>query len=106
MINTVVKPGEKSFNTLVGELDEGIVVTELTGLHSGANAISGEFSLGASGFYVKNGSIVNPVEQFTISSSILKVYNSIVAVGSDAMPSIFRVSSPSVMVSEIDVASE
>jgi len=36
----------------------------------------------------------------------LKVYNSIVAVGSDAMPSIFRVSSPSVMVSEIDVASE
>ncbi len=106
MINTVVKPGEKSFNTLVGELDEGIVVTELTGLHSGANPISGEFSLGASGFYVKNGSIVNPVEQFTISSSILKVYNSIVAVGSDAMPSIFRVSSPSVMVSEIDVASE
>ena len=106
MINTVVQPGEKSFNTLVSELDEGIVVTELTGLHSGANPISGEFSLGASGFYVKNGSIVNPVEQFTISSSILKVYNSIVAVGSDAMPSIFRVSSPSVMVSEIDVASE
>jgi len=106
MINTVVQPGEKSFNTLVSELDEGIVVTELTGLHSGANPISGEFSLGASGFYVKNGSIVNPVEQFTISSSILKVYNSIVAIGSDAMPSIFRVSSPSVVVSEMDVASE
>jgi PmbA protein len=105
-INTVIKPGKKDFQELLKELGDGIVVTDLTGLHSGANPVSGEFSLGASGFLVKNGEIVNPIEQFTVSSSILKVYNSIEAVGSDSMPSIFKVMSPSVVISEVDVASE
>jgi len=86
---------------------EGILVTDLTGLHSGTNQVSGEFSLWSrSGFFVKDGKISNPIEQFTISSNILKAYSGILEVGSDSVSSIYRVSSPSVLIDEIDVASE
>ena len=105
-VNTVIERGEKSFDELLETMGEGIFVTDLTGLHSGTNQVSGEFSLGASGFYVRNGKISNPIEQFTISSNILKVYNGIAEVGCDPISSIYRVTSPSVLVDEIDVASE
>ncbi|HDP78446.1 MAG TPA: TldD/PmbA family protein [Mesotoga infera] len=105
-VNIVIQRGEKSFDELLETMGEGILVTELTGLHSGTNQVSGEFSLGASGFYVKGGKISNPIEQFTISSNILKVYNGIAEIGSDPLSSIYRVSSPSVLIDEIDVASE
>jgi len=105
-VNTVVRSGDLSFDALLESMGEGILVTDLTGLHSGTNQVSGEFSLGASGFFVKDGKISNPIEQFTISSNILKVYSGILEVGSDSVSSIYRVSSPSVLIDEIDVASE
>lgn len=105
-VNTVIEAGRKSYAELVEALGEGIIVTSLSGLHSGANPISGEFSLGANGFQVKNGKVHTPLEQFTISSNILNIYGGIVEIGSDSVSSIYRVTSPSVLAQEIDVASD
>ena len=87
-------------------MGEGILVTDLTGLHSGTNQVSGRIFTRSERFFVKDGKISNPIEQFTISSNILKVYSGIFEVGSDSVSSIYRVSSPSVLIDEIDVASE
>nr|WP_084251538.1 metallopeptidase TldD-related protein [Kosmotoga arenicorallina] len=56
-INLIVKPGEVSFEELLEELGEGLVIIGLDGLHSGASPVSGNFSLGARGFKVEGGKL-------------------------------------------------
>jgi PmbA protein len=82
-INFVLENGELSFDDLLHELKDGLVITDLQGMHSGANPISGEFSLSAEGFLVENGEIVSGVEQITIASNFLDVLDNIIAVGND-----------------------
>ncbi|TYB93730.1 MAG: TldD/PmbA family protein [Kosmotoga sp.] len=83
--NVVLKTGEKSFEELVQALDNGIVVTSLDGLHSGADPVTGEFSLGASGFLVENGKIVRGVEEITVSGNFLSMLEKLEMAGNDSM---------------------
>ena len=53
--NFYIKPGEKSFDELCEYVGDGLIITELAGLHSGANGVSGDFSLSAKGFKIENG---------------------------------------------------
>ncbi|KLO21692.1 TldD/PmbA family protein [Marinitoga sp. 1155] len=103
-INLLVEPGELNFNELIKKLDNGIIITSLEGLHSGANPISGEFSLGAQGLKVENGEIVGGVEQITVSGNFLNILKNIEAIGNDMWISFGGAISPSVIVSEIDIA--
>src|SRR5690606_33047239 len=67
--NFIVVPGERTQDELVAEQQEAVMITKLSGLHSGANAISGDFSVAANGFYVKDGKITAPVKQMTIAGN-------------------------------------
>ncbi|AKI97559.1 TldD/PmbA family protein [Kosmotoga pacifica] len=109
--NLIIKPGKRSFEELLEELWDGLVVIELDGLHSGANSVSGDFSLGARGFKVERGKIVGGIEGITVSGNILKVFKNIRCCANDTaygMPIMSvdssAVFSPSVIVDEIDVA--
>jgi len=110
-INLIVKPGEESFEELLAKLGEGLVITGLDGLHSGANPVSGNFSLGARGFIVESGKIVGGVDGITVSGNIFKVFENLRVCGNDVaygMPLMggdsSAVFSPSVIVDGIDVA--
>lgn len=103
-INLLVEPGEKSFEELLKELNNGIIITSLEGLHSGANPISGEFSLGAQGLKVENGKIIEGVEQITISGNFLDILKKIEIVGNDMWISFEGTITPSIIISEIDIA--
>ena len=103
-INLLVEPGEKSFEELLKELNNGIIITSLEGLHSGANPISGEFSLGAQGLKVENGEITEGVEQITISGNFLDILKKIESVGNDMWISFEGTITPSIIISEIDIA--
>ncbi|MEN3042891.1 MAG: metallopeptidase TldD-related protein, partial [Fervidobacterium sp.] len=76
------------------------------GMHSGANPISGNFSLGAKGFRVENGKITTGIEQITISGNFLELLQKIEDVGIDLKASIGNggIVVPSVLISEIDIA--
>lgn len=105
--NLVIEKGELSFDELVEKCGDGIFVTDVAGLHSGANPISGDFSLMASGFKVENGKLSHPIEQITISSNLFKLFNNIEEIGNDikeGTPSNGTNFSPSILISEIDVA--
>lgn len=67
--NMFIKPGTRSLEEAVKTEGKAIVLTSLQGLHSGANAISGDFSLAATGYLIEAGRIVMPVEQITVSGN-------------------------------------
>jgi PmbA protein len=59
----------------------GLLITELMG--QGVNLLTGDYSRGAAGFWVENGEIQYPVEEFTIAGNLRDLYRHLVAVGSD-----------------------
>lgn len=81
--NLFVEPTGLSLDELLGGVREGVLITELSGLHSGANPISGDFSLAALGFYIKDGKIESAVNQMTIAGNFFELLNSIEAIGGD-----------------------
>ncbi|MEJ5257287.1 MAG: TldD/PmbA family protein [Fervidobacterium sp.] len=102
-INLCVEPGNLDFNGLLERLSDGLVIIEVEGMHSGANPISGNFSLGAKAFRVENGKITHGVEQITISGNFLEMLNKIEAVGND-LRAFMGIVTPSVLISELDIA--
>ena len=102
-MNFHFKPGEDDLDALCAKMGRGIVITGLGGLHAGANAVSGDFSLLAEGYLVEDGKKSQPVEQVTVAGNFFQVLKDIVAVGSDLkFPG--GMGSPSVWVKEISVA--
>ena len=78
--STETRP-EDTRRAMLERLGTGFLVTELIG--QGLNAVSGDYSRGASGFWVENGRIVAPVEGVTIASNILTMMKTIEAIGAD-----------------------
>jgi len=87
-------------------MKDGIVVTELMGLHAGANPISGEFSLQALGLKVEGGEVAYPVENFTVAGNFLELLSRITALGRELEwhPMMYVVGSPMVEVAELSFA--
>lgn len=81
--NFYVVPTETRFEELYNDLEEGIIITHLAGLHSGTNPISGDFSLAANGYYVKDGKIVGATNLMTIAGNFFELLNNIEKIGSD-----------------------
>lgn len=96
-------PGEKSLDALLADMGNGIVITQVSGLHAGANPISGDFSLIAKGCLVKDGKKASAVDQITVSGNFYQLLKNIRSVGSD-LTFLGRVGSPSIDVGEISVA--
>lgn len=69
------------FDDMLREMDTGLVVTELMG--QGVSGITGDYSRGASGFWVENGEIQYPVSEITIAGNLKDMWASIIATGDD-----------------------
>ncbi len=76
-------PGTKSQQELIADVDDGVLIQMVQGLHSGVNPISGDFSTGASGLLINNGQVGAPVREFTIASTLQKMLLDVVAIGGD-----------------------
>ncbi len=104
--NFYLRKGEVSFEELVEMLGNGVVITELGGLHAGANAVTGDFSLLCHGFVVENGKITRPVEQIICAGNFFSLLKDIKTVASDLEFSISGTGSPSVLADNISVSGE
>ena len=78
--STRTRPGD-DFAAMLRKLDTGLLVTELIG--QGVNYVTGDYSRGASGFWVHGGEIAYPVEEITIAGNLRDMYAHIEAVGAD-----------------------
>jgi PmbA protein len=82
--NLVVAPGSLSFAELLGEAGEGVFVTDVAGLHSGVNPVTGVFSVGASGRAVRAGELAEPLREFTIAGDLVSMLGSVRAAGAES----------------------
>jgi len=82
--NLVIDPGAEDLYGLVKLAGDGLYVTDVTGLHSGVNPVSGTFSVGATGRLIENGELAAPVRELTIASDLVSMLKGVRAVGSEA----------------------
>jgi PmbA protein len=76
-------PGTHTQEELIASVDDGVLIQMVSGLHSGVNPVSGDFSTGASGMLISNGTVGAPVREFTIASTLQRMLLDIVAIGGD-----------------------
>ena len=76
-------PGSGSAASLLAGVDDGVLVQEVSGLHSGVNPVSGDLSTGAEGLRIRGGELAEPLREFTIASTLQRLLHDVVAVGSD-----------------------
>lgn len=79
--NLTIDSGKLNFNALLKEMGTGVLVTETMGM--GINIITGDYSQGAAGFWVENGKIQYPIDEFTIASNLTAMFMGIQAIGND-----------------------
>ena len=101
--NLILKAGSQSRDELVADTKHGLYVTGMMGF--GFNAVTGDFSRGASGFLIQDGELTDPVSEVTISLNVDELFKRIDAVGSD-LNHRTAVASPTIRVSEMTIGGE
>ncbi|MGA8217434.1 MAG: TldD/PmbA family protein [Solirubrobacterales bacterium] len=81
--NLVLEPGERTLQELLEQAGDGVYITEVAGLHSGVNPVTGRYSVGASGRAISGGELAEPLREFTIAGDLLGTLAAVQAVGSE-----------------------
>ncbi|OOO00387.1 MAG: hypothetical protein ATN35_07555 [Epulopiscium sp. Nele67-Bin004] len=104
--NLYLQTGESELEEMILAVGNGVFVTEMDGGHSGANAVTGDFSLPIRGLLIEDGKLTTPVKQVTMAANFFEVLKNVVAVGDDFETTHMGAGSPSVSVGEISIAGE
>jgi PmbA protein len=99
--NFYLAPGSRSAADIIGTVKEGLYVTELIGF--GINMVTGDYSRGASGFWIENGELAYPVEEITIAGNLKQMFRDIELIGND-LSFRGRIASPTIKLTEMTVA--
>jgi len=104
--NLTVAPGSHSLEQLLAEAGEGIYVTDVAGLHSGVNPVTGVFSVGASGRAIRAGQLAEPVREFTIAGELVAMLSAVSAAGAEPrwVPFGGSVSTPPLLIAEMAIS--
>jgi PmbA protein len=100
--NFFIENGTATVADLCGGIDRGLLLTDVMGMHT-ANPISGDFSVGASGFLVEAGELQHPVKEIVVSGNILDLFKNVTAVGND-LRFFGAVGAPSLKIAELDIS--
>jgi PmbA protein len=79
----VLSPGTKSAEEILAAVGDGLYVQSVTGIHSGVNTVSGDFSVGAEGLLIRGGVLAEPVREVTVASTLQRMLQSVVEIGAD-----------------------
>lgn len=104
--NLYIKPRDLSREELMQKVSDGLFITKFDGLHAGADAITGEFSLGAKGFKIENKKLSSPVKRIVVSGNYAELLQNIEYIGSDLDFKNSSFGSPSIVVKSLNIAGE
>lgn len=82
-IALALAPGARGQQELIADIANGVLIQGVSGLHSGVNPISGDFSTGADGLRIRNGELAEPLREFTIGSTLQRMLLDVIEVGGD-----------------------
>ncbi len=101
--NFYMVPGTTSPEAILASVKKGLYVTDLIGF--GINMVTGDYSRGASGFWIENGELAYPVEEITIAGNLKQMYGNIDTIGTDL---VFRgrIACPTVKLAEMTIAGQ
>ena len=99
--NLFLRAGTASPEDIIGSVTQGFYVTELIGF--GVNMLTGDYSRGASGFWIENGALAYPVEEVTIAGNLKQIFEQIEVIGND-LEFRGRIASPTIKIAQITVA--
>jgi PmbA protein len=104
--NIVVGAGASSLEELIAEAGDGLYVTNVVGLHSGVNPVSGQFSVGASGIEIKDGKLAGPVREATVASDLITMLKGVQAAGAERrwIPFGGSILTPPLLIAEMSIA--
>ena len=101
--NFYVEAGTADPQDILRKADGGVLIQEVSGVHSGANPVSGEFSVGATGLRIRDGQLAEPLREMTIASTLPEMLRGVAAVGSD-LRFFSSVGVPTILIGEMTVA--
>ena len=101
--NIFVKPGKVSFDELIAPIEDGVYITEVAGLGTGMNAVSGDFSCQAEGFHIVNGKIAEPLTLITLSGNLLKMFRDLKGFANDSKLTFSAISAPSAYIKSMNI---
>lgn len=101
--NLYIECGNKSFDELVKDLDNGIIIDEAFGFHSGVDKKTGNISVQAEGLYVSGGKITKGLNMIILQTNIFEVFSNVIEVGNDLSKSSLSVLTPSLLLSDITI---
>ena len=104
-----IAPGDFTEEGLLQRLGNGIYITELKGLHAGADAVTGDFSIESSGFLVENGKRTRPVRGFTVAGNFFDLLKAVDGVADQVemgLPAISGTAAPDILIRGLSVAGE
>ena len=78
-----VTPGDRTPTEILELVGDGLLVQSVSGVHSGVNPVSGDFSVGAEGLMVRDGALAEPVREATIASTLQRILLDVGDIGSD-----------------------
>ena len=105
-MNCQILPGDHSLEQLCQLMKDGLVITDLQGLHAGIDFVSTDFSLQASGYLVKDGKRSQSVTLITVAANFMELMRSVVAVGNDLDWSYHTIKSPSIYFEKCAISGE
>ncbi len=101
--NLVVQTGEQDLDALIRQMDTGLLITDMIGF--GVNQVTGDYSRGASGFWVERGKVAYPVEEITVAANLKDMFRNIVSIGND-VDNRGNIKTGSVLVENMTIAGE
>jgi PmbA protein len=101
--NFHVEAGAAPVEELMRRAEGGVLIQDVSGVHSGANPISGEFSVGATGLRISGGALGEPLREMTIASTLPEMLRGVAAVGDD-LRFFSSVGTPSILIGEMTLA--
>ena len=101
--NLVAQTGKENLDGLMRQMDTGLLITDMIGF--GVNQVTGDYSRGASGFWVERGEIRYPVEEITVAANLKDMFQNIVSIGND-VDNRGNIKTGSVLIESMTIAGE
>ncbi len=101
--NNYIKPGTSTPEEIVKSVKDGLYLTGLLGFGQGNNPVTGDFSLGATGFWIENGQLTYPVQEITLAGNMVNVLKNISMVGNDLHFKFGGLAAPTLLISEMTI---